>query len=59
MSVDRENLVSGRTRSATVRLTVTRATDDKQLPSLFLRATEWAGLAVAATGVTVIIDRFS
>ena len=53
----RENLVRGLTKKATFRLTVNRALHNKQLPSLALRATEWVGLAVAATGVTAIVDK--
>ena len=53
----RENLVRGRTNKATFHLTVTRASHSKQIPSLVLRATEWASLAVAATGVTAIVAK--
>ena len=53
----RENLVRGHTKKASFHLTVTRASHSRQLPSLVLRATEWAALAVAATGVTAIVDK--
>ena len=53
----RQNLVQGNTFCATAKLTLRDAMHDRQVFPLIMRAVEWFGLSLAATGVAAVIDK--
>ena len=55
----KENLVTAATKKATARLSLDRAFSSQQFPALLLRAGEWLGLSIAASGIALIIAHLS
>ena len=52
-----QHLVAGNTFAATAKLTFHNAMHDKRTFPLVLRAVEWFGLSLAATGVASVVNR--